>query len=301
MRSRLGIGVLGAKLVSAAIFAALLVCAPREKALSTTCSLPAAYFTGETLTAANLNAPLTTLLSCIGNIDFANVGANGFYASQIIPTNGAQATFGGVQTYTFPAAITLPVGATIGNNFVGNNIIDLGTSGQPLYLQLQSGTGTVAQINTGACANSGYLCLAGTMANDFTIDTSGNVVVRGNITGGNNLVVTGTVTSTGVSTGAVSGTTFTGTGGTFPLVYTAGVQKTAKPIITSSNISVPATSTATSSFGVTYSSPPICTVTFVAASGSLLAPLLNTVSTTAITIYNGNGAPFPAEYICAGQ
>jgi hypothetical protein len=40
-----------------------------------------------------------------GGIDNTNIGPAGIYASQIIPTSPSQATFGGTQTYVFPAGI----------------------------------------------------------------------------------------------------------------------------------------------------------------------------------------------------
>jgi len=57
------------------------------------------------LDATTTNANNSQLLTCLHNIDNTMVNGTGFYASQIIPTSGTQATFGSSQTYTFPYGI----------------------------------------------------------------------------------------------------------------------------------------------------------------------------------------------------
>lgn len=58
------------------------------------------------------NTDLQAAQTSINNVDNTQVGSLGFYASQIIPTSGAQATFAGTQNYTFPQAIVIPGGST---------------------------------------------------------------------------------------------------------------------------------------------------------------------------------------------
>jgi hypothetical protein len=79
------------------------------------------FTAGQTLTAAVLNSNPSTFSGCLNNIDNTNVGAAGFYASQILPTNGTQATFGGSQLYTFPNGVAAggPVSGTTGNFSAG--------------------------------------------------------------------------------------------------------------------------------------------------------------------------------------
>jgi hypothetical protein len=95
--------------------------APRPAA-AITCSVSHVFSTGETLTAANLNANPSNEVTCINNIDWHNVGSAGFFASNLIPTTTGQATFGGSSLYTFPAGINAggPVTAT---NVMANSIV----------------------------------------------------------------------------------------------------------------------------------------------------------------------------------
>lgn len=69
-------------------------------------SLPFNFIAGTTAVASQVDQNFQALANAInGNIDNQNVGALGFYASQILPLTPAEATFGGNQTYAFPAAI----------------------------------------------------------------------------------------------------------------------------------------------------------------------------------------------------
>jgi hypothetical protein len=90
-----GIGILAAPLIAQA--------AP--------CSPSMTFTTGQTLTAAVLNSNPTTFSGCFSNIDYTNIGAAGIFASQMMPTNSSQATFGGGQNYTFTNNLT--VGGTL--------------------------------------------------------------------------------------------------------------------------------------------------------------------------------------------
>jgi hypothetical protein len=49
-----------------------------------------------------------------GNVDNTNIGAAGIYASQIVPTNGTQATFGGSSSINYQFPGTLSVGGPEG-------------------------------------------------------------------------------------------------------------------------------------------------------------------------------------------
>ncbi len=51
------------------------------------------------------NANNSFLQSCATSVDFTQIGPNGIYASQIVPTTIGQATFGGSQPYTFLTAL----------------------------------------------------------------------------------------------------------------------------------------------------------------------------------------------------
>lgn len=69
-------------------------------------SIPFTFSPGTTIVSAQVNANFTALVNAANNIVAANVGATGLYASNIIPTNTTQATFGGGNTpYTFGGAV----------------------------------------------------------------------------------------------------------------------------------------------------------------------------------------------------
>jgi hypothetical protein len=86
-----GVGILAAPLIAQA--------AP--------CSPSMTFTTGQTLTASVLNSNPATFSGCFSNIDYTNIGAAGIFASQMMPTNASQATFGGGQNYTFPNNLTV--------------------------------------------------------------------------------------------------------------------------------------------------------------------------------------------------
>lgn len=60
---------------------------------------------GDVMTAAAMNANPTAFAAGFANIDNVNIGPAGIFASQIIPTTVAQATFAGSLNYTFPLGI----------------------------------------------------------------------------------------------------------------------------------------------------------------------------------------------------
>lgn len=68
---------------------------------------PNTFVTGTTINAAPFNTNFSAVATAVNNIDATNIGAVGLYASNLLPTNAAQATFGGTTTYTFPAALNV--------------------------------------------------------------------------------------------------------------------------------------------------------------------------------------------------
>jgi hypothetical protein len=71
-------------------------------------SIPFSFTGGTPAIASQVNADFSALATVLnGQLDATNVNSVlGFYASQIIPTTGAQAAFGGTSLYTFPAGLT---------------------------------------------------------------------------------------------------------------------------------------------------------------------------------------------------
>lgn len=63
--------------------------------------VPNVFVNGTVIDADPMNENFTAITDVMNNIDFANIGPNGIYASQIKPTNPTQATFGSDQGYFF--------------------------------------------------------------------------------------------------------------------------------------------------------------------------------------------------------
>lgn len=81
------------------------------------------FVTNEVLTAATMNANPAAFVAGFANIDHFNIGAAGIYASQMIPSNNAQAIFGGAQTYLFGSGVstgTVPLQINAPNGTVVN-------------------------------------------------------------------------------------------------------------------------------------------------------------------------------------
>lgn len=106
-------------------FAVLVIPFALPHAANAACASSMAYvFTNGTsaLDANTTNANNNQLLSCARNVDNSQIGSSGIYASQIIPGNSSQATFGGSQAYSFPSSISVN-GATITNTVTASSSI----------------------------------------------------------------------------------------------------------------------------------------------------------------------------------
>jgi hypothetical protein len=189
-------------------------------------SLPTVWSTDQILTAAALNGEFTAVANIVNALDYANVGAAGFYASNIIPTSGGQAQFGGKQAYTFPAGV----------------IIDGSLSASTASFSTASFTGAVTMNSTlgvssyveangfqvsGAYVPPLYLGATGTPAG-----ATAHMAIGAGITGGNGSFEV-TLSGSDPFTSASSYYVFysiqsTGTGLTAPLtvtvVYVSGTQ-----------------------------------------------------------------------------
>lgn len=107
-----------------------------------TLTITNSFSPGATIQSSLMNANFTAISTWAnGQIDNGNVGTLGFYASQIIPTNTAQATFGGTSAYTLPAGL----------NFAGTtaNAITSATTGAVTAFNFNNNAGTPT---TGALA-----------------------------------------------------------------------------------------------------------------------------------------------------
>lgn len=114
-----------------------------------------------------INTNPAGITAALNNIDNANIGAAGLYASNLIPTSVAQATFGGVQNYVFPRGLIVAGGVSTSAGLQTNTASGMGVytgTGSPsfnaptgtLYLRYDSAaTATVAYINTSGASSSG--------------------------------------------------------------------------------------------------------------------------------------------------
>lgn len=132
---------------AAAASLALLVCAAPASAYQVVD--PHVYVDGERLTQSILNPPLQTLYSVLnGGIDNTNVGAAGFFASQIIPTSPTAATFGGQVGYTFsssgaPGQVPLSV---VGGSSQTADLFDVSMNGTKVLYTDAAGTSHIAGL-----------------------------------------------------------------------------------------------------------------------------------------------------------
>jgi len=169
---------------------------------SATCSsLPYVFQNGiSSLDANATNANNQTLRNCAINIDNSQIGAQGFFASQLIPTNALQGTFGGASNigYTFPGVLTVD----------GNGVI-LGTLSAPTinatsntnWLTYPASTGDSMVLTTNGLSN-----IAGISNNDFAIYDNTTHVMQLTVDSAGDLSIAGTlyaptITSAGQITG----------------------------------------------------------------------------------------------------
>lgn len=146
-----------------------------------TCSISHVYTTGETLTSAVLNANPTQFNTCFASIDHLNIGPAGIYASQIIPTTAAQATFGGSQVYTFPSVPSWTGALPVAQG--GTNLTSL------------AGSKCIRSASTTALAESAGDCVT-------AVTASGNLSSSGGTTPA--ISMTTTPSFSNVTTGTVS-------------------------------------------------------------------------------------------------
>lgn len=112
--------------------------------------------TGTTIQAAPFNSNFQAVQTAVNNIDATNIGAVGLYASNLIPTSTAQATFGGTTPYTFNENLFCN-GALVAFNTtfsspsgvaVGDGVFQQGTNLGKIWLGGASGLSSIAWNNT---------------------------------------------------------------------------------------------------------------------------------------------------------
>ena len=123
------------------------------------CSAMNVFVAGTVANPALVNQNFSNLVSCAENIDATNIGTSGIFASQIIPTTTAQATFGGTQSFLFPYGIS--AGATTLLNGLltsgGFNQINLVASSGAVLVDYGAGTSNGVTIYNGTTSALGPL------------------------------------------------------------------------------------------------------------------------------------------------
>ena len=194
------------------------------------------WATGETITAALLNGEIASIVTAGNNIDNNNIGAAGIFASQVIPTNGTQSTFGGTTPYSMPPGLNV---ATNADGNVPLTITGNSSSQSADYLDITKvGSAAGGIFNVGLSGNvtqAGATILAtpgGTLTTQvgITNDNNGGTVgmalnVPGSSTNGFQLNVAGTtrgkLSSAGVLSAAPTPVGGSATLGPVAPVYTA--------------------------------------------------------------------------------
>lgn len=182
-------------------------------------SIPFVFTNGTTADGNQVDADFNTVQNVVNGLDFANVGVNGFFANQIIPTTLAQATFGGSVAYNFPSGLSvtgtlstsggltissggLNVTGTVavtgnetvsGSLSVGPNGVSSLTPGNVIFGQ----SATAGQIQLGGSSTSAAIDFNITAATTVTINRATAITGNGTVSGALNVGPVGSVAVAG--------------------------------------------------------------------------------------------------------
>ena len=187
---RIGLTVFGAALL------AVLLNTPPARVEATPCAAMNVFSSGTVANPAPVNSNFSNLVACAQNIDNSNIGSAGIFASQVIPGNASQATFGGSQQYSFPAGVldtgNLQVtGTGVFGSYVAAWSSGASTNGNvaPLYTAAGGTTsnnahsviGTCSMVATTSCVVSFTGGVAFTSGSTFSC--SGPQITAGSVAG----------------------------------------------------------------------------------------------------------------------
>lgn len=160
------------------------------------------------------NSALTAIIN--GGLDNTNVGTAGFFASQIKPTDGTEATFGGGIAYTFPSGLTLGGGLTIAGTLHGvtsmsiTDEIDFNNGNGGVLLDWNDRNGDNVQM-LGADTVGSCFSIVDNAETIFTLSLGGDVEIAGQMTADGGFIVNGlsiTADNGAPSGGAPSGSMY---------------------------------------------------------------------------------------------
>jgi hypothetical protein len=188
------------------------------------------FANGTTADGTQVNANFNSLIAAGNNINSTNIGSLGVYANQIIPTTAAQATFGGVLAYTFPAGLNVTAGLVANGTFVAN--VGILTTEITLSALVATPVGNQASIGTDGGTQliaraTGYAFQTAAGANLFQIPASG--MITAGLFGPATISSTGFINSAATASsgalvlgGTTSSVAFTFDGTKFNFTNTAG-------------------------------------------------------------------------------
>jgi hypothetical protein len=238
------------RIALAAALALGLGLAVRQPADAVLCTVPYVFNSGTIINATPFNSNFSALQACGNSIDNSNIGSAGLYASNLLPTTSGQATFGGLQPYTFPNSLTANAGSTTvvpvtANGASGQtaDLADYDVNGSKLAWFDSAGvlhgpsaafssgltspsfsaTGSVTAGSATAPAGASGDVIASRSTTAGSLDLGGSTssatidygaTTGGTVTVSKPLAVTGTI----AATGAVSGTTLSPTAGTLTAI-----------------------------------------------------------------------------------
>jgi hypothetical protein len=146
-------------------------------------TIPNTFVTGTTIAAAPFNANFSTVATAVNNIDNTNIGVAGLFASNLLPTSPAQATFGGAVGYTFSPGAAGQVPLTVnGATAQTADLFDvfLTPAGIKAFSVSASGTTAVSGLVSSTAAGLFLEAQGATTGNSFAeVTNTGNTTYLG--------------------------------------------------------------------------------------------------------------------------
>lgn len=154
------------------LFAFAAFAASHTQAFASCGGVPNTFSNGTAADANQVNANFSALVSCAQNVDNTQIGTGGIFASQIIPTSIAQATFASAFGYTFNNGLTVNSGLTANGGLTVTGGVTLGTA-----LTVPNGGTNQTSFTSARCVRSASATqLASATEDCFTMFNGGSAV-----------------------------------------------------------------------------------------------------------------------------